>query len=584
MRNFFIALFLICANGLSAQVQFEARVSKQTLGLNERLRIDFTMNDDGDNFTPPSFEGFRVVGGPSQQVSQTWINGRATFNKSYIYILLPTRKGKIAIKSASIDIRGEIYKTNPITITVTDAVDESQDPSSPNYIPDAGIHLVAEISNSNPYFNEMVTVVYKLYFSPTVNIRNAREASSPKYNDFWSQAIDMKNLTAVRSTYQGKEAGMVVWRKTVLYPQKSGKLSIEPLSLDLVIDAPTNRRDMWGRFQYATANKTISAGTKTINVRPLPEAGKLEDFGGAVGKFNFVVKPSKTELKHGESLELDVSVSGNGNLKLFTLPKPVVPSALEMYDPVHSEKVSIPLSGMQGKIADKYTIVPQFQGNYTIKGLTFSYFDLATKSYKTVTSEDIVIKVIDGPTQATASTDSTKFGSQPEKKNAKFAPIALKTNLQSMKKEVFFGTTLYYVLLLTPFLLIPIIILARKRKEALDSDIVANRSKRSNRLAKKYLSQAKKQINNKEPFYIALERALHNFLKAKLHIETSEMSKEKITEILLEKNAKPETVTEFIDLTENCELARYAPYSSVAIQQDFDKAVSVISDLEKQLS
>ncbi|MFC6098493.1 BatD family protein [Flavobacterium qiangtangense] len=584
MRNFFIALFLICVNGLSAQVQFEARVSKQTLGLNERLRIDFTMNDDGDNFTPPSFEGFRVVGGPSQQVSQTWINGRATFNKSYIYILLPTRKGKIAIKQASIDIRGEIYKTNPITITVTDAIDESKDPTSPNYIPDAGVHLVAEISNPNPYFNEQVTVVYKLYFSPTVNIRNAREASSPKYNDFWSQAIDMKNLTAVRSTYQGQEAGMVVWRKTVLYPQKSGKLTIEPLTLDLVIDAPTNRRDVWGRFQYATANKTISAGTKTINVKPLPETGKPEDFGGAVGKFNFVVKPSKTELKHGESLELDVSVSGNGNLKLFTLPKPVVPSALEMYDPVHTEKVTIPLSGMQGKIADKYTIVPQFQGNYTIKGLTFSYFDLATKRYKTVTSEDIVIKVIDGPTEATASTDSTKFGTQPEKKNAKFASIALKTNLQSMKKEVFFGTTLFYILLFTPFILIPIIILARKRKEAMDSDIVGNRSKRSNRLAKKYLSQAKKQINNKEPFYIALERALHNFLKAKLHIETSEMSKEIITEILLEKNAKPETVTEFINLTENCEFARYAPYSSVAIQQDFDKAVSVISDLEKQLS
>ena len=584
MRNFFIALFLICVNGLSAQVQFEARVSKQTLGLNERLRIDFTMNDDGDNFTPPSFEGFRVVGGPSQQVSQTWINGRATFNKSYIYILLPTRKGKIAIKQASIDIRGEIYKTNPITITVTDAIDESKDPTSPNYIPDAGVHLVAEISNSNPYFNEQVTVVYKLYFSPTVNIRNAREASSPKYNDFWSQAIDMKNLTAVRSTYQGQEAGMVVWRKTVLYPQKSGKLTIEPLTLDLVIDAPTNRRDMWGRYQYATANKTISAGTKTINVKPLPETGKPEDFGGAVGKFNFVVKPSKTELKHGESLELDVSVSGNGNLKLFTLPKPVVPSALEMYDPVHTEKVTIPLSGMQGKIADKYTIVPQFQGNYTIKGLTFSYFDLASKRYKTVTSEDIVVKVIDGPTEATASTDSTKFGTQPEKKNAKFASIALKTNLRSMKKEVFFGTTLYYVLLLTPFILIPIIILARKRKEAMDSDIVGNRSKRSNRLAKKYLSQAKKQINNKELFYIALERALHNFLKAKLHIETSEMSKEIITEILLEKNAKPETVTEFINLTENCEFARYAPYSSVAIQQDFDKAVSVISDLEKQLS
>lgn len=586
MKNFFIALFLICVHGLSAQVQFEAKVSKQTLGLNERLRIDFVMNDDGDNFSPPSFEGFRVVGGPSQQVSQTWINGRATFNKSYIYILLPTQKGKVTIKPASIEIKGQIYKTNPITITVTDAVDESQDPSSPNYVPDAGIHLVAEVSNSNPYFNEQITVVYKLYFAPTVNIRNARESSSPKYNSFWSQAIDMKNLTAVRSTYQGKEVGMVVWRKTVLYPQKSGKLVLEPLALDLVVDAPTNRRDMWGRYQYTTVNKTISAGAKTINVKPLPEAGKPEDFGGGVGKFNFAVKPSKTEIKHGETIDLEVSVTGNGNLKLFTLPKPVVPSALEMYDPVHTEKVTTPISGMQGKISDKYTIVPQFQGNYTIKGLTFSYFDLATKTYKTVTSEDIIIKVIDGPTstEALASTDSTSFGKQVAKKNAKFENIALKTILKSTKKQDFFGSNLYYALTILPFVLIPIIVLARKRKEAIDSDIVGNKRKRSSRLAKKYLSEAKKQINNKEPFYIALERALHNFLKAKLHIETSEMSKEIITEILLEKNAKPETVTDFINLTENCELARYAPYSSVAIQQDFDRAVNVISELEKQLS
>lgn len=585
MRNCFIALFLICVNGLSAQFQFEAKVSRQTLGLNERLRIDFVMNDDGDNFVPPSFEGFRVVGGPSQQVSQTWINGRATFNKAYVYVLLPLQKGKITIKPASIDIRGQIYKTNPLVITVTDAVDESKNPNSPNYVPDAGIHLVAEISNPNPYFNEQVTVVYKLYFSPTVNIRNARESSSPKYNDFWSQAIDMKNLTAVRSTYEGQEAGMVVWRKTVLYPQKSGKLVIEPLALDLVVDAPTNRRDPWGRFQYATTNKTISAGSRTINVKSLPEAGKPDDFGGAVGKFKFVVKPSKTVLKHGESLDLEVSVAGNGNLKLFTLPKPIVPSALEMYDPVHSENVTIPVTGMQGKIADKYTIIPQFQGNYTIKGLTFSYFDLATKRYKTVTSDDIVVKVIDGPTsaEATASTDSTSFGKQSVKKNAKFAFIALKTNLKSMKKVDFFGSGMFYTLIILPFILIPIIILARKRKEAIDSDIVGNKRKKSNRLAKKYLSEARKQINNKEPFYIALEKALHNFLKAKLHIETSEISKDKITEILLDRNAKPETVTEFINLTENCEFARYAPYSSVAIQQDFDKAVSVISELEKQI-
>ncbi len=583
MKKYLIALILICFQGLSAQVQFEAKVSKQTLGINERLRIDFVMNEDGDNFTPPSFEGFRVVGGPSQQVSQTWINGRATFNKSYIYVLLPLQRGTLTIKQASIEIKGQTYKTAPIKINVTAAVDESKDPSSPNYVASGGIHLVAEISNTSPYLNQPITVVYKLYVSHNVSVRNWREIDSPKFNDFWSQNIDIKNLVVQNGKYEGEDYRYVVLRKTVLYPQKSGKLTIEPLSLDIVVDQPTNRRDMFGRVQFVTTNKTVSAGSKAINVKTLPEAP--QDFTGAVGKFNFTVTPSKTELKHGESLDLDISVSGNGNLKLFTLPKPIVPSALEMYDPVHKEQVSTPLSGMQGKISDKYTIIPQYQGNYTIKGLSFSYFDLSTKSYKTVTSKDIVIKVLDGPTSATATASSEDSGvaKQAVKSTDQFKFIALKTNLKSTSKDDFFGSGLFYTLLFLPLLFIPIIVLAKKKKEAIDSDVVGNKRKMSNRLAKKYLSEAKKQINNKEPFYIALEKALHNFLKAKLHIETSEMSKDKIQEILLERNAKPETINDFINLTENCEFARYAPFSSVAIQQDFDKAVTVISELEKQI-
>lgn len=586
MRKYIAALILICFQGLSAQVQFEAKVSKQTLGLNERLRIDFIMNEDGDNFTPPSFEGFRVVGGPSQQVSQTWINGRATFNKSYIYILLPQQRGTLTIKQATIEIKGQTYKTAPIKINVTAPIDESKDPSSPDYVPSGGIHLIAEISNTNPYLNQPITVVYKLYVSNNVSVRNWKEIDSPKFNDFWSQNIDIKNLVVENGKYNGEDYRYVVLRKTVLYPQKSGKLTIEPLSLDIVVDQPTNRRDIFGRVQLVTGNKTVSAGSKVINVKALPEAGKPQDFTGAVGKFNFVVKPSKTELRHGESLDLDISVSGNGNLKLFTLPKPIVPSALEMYDPVHSEQVTTPLSGMQGKIADKYTIIPQYQGNYTIKGLTFSYFDLSTKTYKTITSNDIVIKVLDGPTSSdssVAATPGATTNKQAVKSTNQFRFIALKTQLHSTHKEDFFGSGLFYTFLFLPFLFIPIIILAKKKKEAIDSDVVGNKRKMSNRLAKKYLSEAKKQINNKEPFYIALEKALHNFLKAKLHIETSEMSKDKIREILLDRNARPETIDDFINLTENCEFARYAPYSSVAIQQDFDKAVTVISELEKQI-
>src|SRR6476620_5230765 len=247
MKRYIFLLFL-SFHGLIAQVQFEAKASKTTLGLNERLRVDFSMNDDGDNFTPPSFEGFRIVGGPSQQVSQSWINGRSSFNKSYSYFLLPTQKGTLTIRQASVEINGQIYKTNPIKITVTNAVEQPRDPNDvPQISSDDAIHLVAEVSKGSPYVNEPITVVYKLFFSYNIGITNWRELNKPKYNDFWSQNIDIKQLVAEEGRYNGERYRYVVLRKTVLYPQKSGKLEIEPLSLDIDCEVPTGRRNIWGQ-------------------------------------------------------------------------------------------------------------------------------------------------------------------------------------------------------------------------------------------------------------------------------------------------------------------------------------------------
>jgi len=369
--------------------------------------------------------------------------------------------------------------------------------------------------------------------------------------------------------------------KDRLYPQKSGRLTIDPLSLDIEIEMASNRRDMFGQMITTQGNKIVTAGAKTINVRPLPETGKPEGFTGAVGKFNFTVTPSKTTLKNGEGLDLIVSAQGTGNMKLFTLPKPVVPNALEMYDPVHDEQVTTSLNGMSGRITDKYTIVPQYRGKYAIKPMQFSYFDLSTGTYKTITSKEIMIDVLDGPTPAEANTGTT--AKNVVAKADEFKNIKSKTALIPIEKKDFYDSNLYLGLLFAPFIIIPIIILARKKKEAMDNDVTGNRIRMNNKLAKKYLSQAKKYLNNKEPFYIALEKAMHNFLKAKLHIETSEMSKDNIRELLLSRNANAETVQNFIALTENCEFARYAPASSASIQQDYDKAVMIISELEKQI-
>jgi hypothetical protein len=449
---------------------------------------------------------------------------------------------------------------------------------------DDNLYLVADISKTNPYLNEPITVVYKLYFSYNIGITNWRELNKPKYNDFWSQNIDIKQLKAEDGMFKGERYRYVVLRKTVLYPTKSGKLEIEPLSLDIDCQVPTNRRNFWGQALMTEDSKRVSAGSKIITVKALPEKGKPDDFTGAVGRFDFRVKPSKTLLKNGESFDLDLSVVGTGNLKLFTLPKPVLPSALEMYDPVHDEKVSTPLTGMTGKIADKYTIIPQYKGNYQIKPLRFSYFDLNTNNYKTIASQPITITVLDGPSVASSGTTNPNNVAKNKIEVAKtFAYNKQQTILEPKEKDDFLGSSLFYSLVMLPFLAIPLLIVGKRRKEASDNDILGNKIKKSNALAKKYLSEAKKHLGNKEPFYIALEKALHNFLKAKLNIETSEMSKEKISEILKSKNAESETILDFIRLTENCELARYAMSSESAIQQDYEKAVAIISELEKQL-
>ncbi len=591
-----IILLLLFSQSIFAQVQFVAQVSKNSLGVNERLRIDFVMNDDGDNFNPPDFEGFKLIGGPNQSTSFLWANGRKSFEKTYSYYLAPIKKGNFLIKQATIEINGQAYKSNPIKITVGNAVAEERDPYNPYYqqqqqqqqVPTYagkdGVQLVAEISNPNPYLNEPITVIYKIYVSNRSGVGGWQVTDNPKYKNFWSQNIDVKQLQIQQGKFKGEDYRYAVLRKTVLYPQKSGKLEIEPLTLDVEVEVPSGQTDFFGRPIMKVGNKKVSAGAKVINVKTLPETGKPEGFTGAVGSFDFKVLPSKTKLKNGESLDLNIIISGKGNLKLFTLPKPILPSSLEMYDPVHKENVTTPLTGMVGDISDLYTIIPQFKGSYPIQPLRFSYFDLGSKTYKTITSKEINIEVLDGPTAANNNQVASNFSNKTRVvANATFGFIKLKTKLTDSKIEDFLGSSLFYLLLFIPFLLIPIIMAIKKKKEAIDGDIIGNRIKLSNKLAKKYLFEAKKQINNKEPFYIALEKAMHNFLKAKLHIETSEMSKDKITEILLSKNANSETILSFISLTENCELARYTPSTSVTIQQDYDKAVEIIASLEKQI-
>ena len=585
IKKYIYILVILVSASAWAQVNFDAKVSKNKLGVNERLRIDFEMNQDGDNFVPPDFVGFIVVGGPNQSVSNSWINGKRSFKKTYTYFLAPKKRGEFTISQATISIDGETYKTTPIKIQVTAAVDIPKDPNDPTYLASENIHLVAEISKTNPYLNEAITVVYKLYVSPKIAVDNWNELDTPRYNDFWSQNINTQGQKVQNGTYNGEDYRYLVLRKTVLYPQKTGKLNIEPLTLDISMRVPSNRRDIFGSLLMTRINRTVSAGNKTINVKALPEKGKPVDFTGAVGDFDLNVTASKTELDATESLQVKVNVEGNGNLKLFKLPKISLPSSLEVYEPEHSENVKTNLAGMQGSITDSYTVVPQFKGKYPIPSISFSYFDLKTESYKRLSSNEIVINVLNGPSNNASSNESAVTANNKQAvvlNSDQFAFIKTKTNFVDAKTEYFFKTNLFWSLLLLPFLAIPLAIFIRKKKVARDADVYGNRIRKADRLARKYLSNAKKSLGQKEAFYIALEKALHNYLKAKLHIETSDLSKDKINNLLDGKGVEASVIKDFESILERCELARYTPIDIVTMQEDYEKAAKTISLIDKQ--
>ncbi|GGD15883.1 hypothetical protein GCM10011368_17320 [Hyunsoonleella pacifica] len=584
-KHISLVLLLLVSSFIVAQVKFEAKVSKKKLGINERLRIDFQMDKDGDNFNPPNFNGFTVIGGPNQSVSNSWINGVRTYKKTYSYFLAPKQRGTFNIGQATIEIEGETYKTTPIKVEITAAIDKPKNPNDPSYIASNNIHLVAEVSNSSPYLNEAITVVYKLYVAPTTGVDNWKEIDIPRYDDFWSQNIDTQGQRVQNGTYKGEDYRYLVLRKTVLYPQRTGKLNIEPLTLNVSVQVPTNRRDIFGSRLMSRVNRTVSAGNRVINVKPLPQQGKPADFSGAVGDFSLKVTTSKTELDATESLQAKVEVRGKGNLKLFNLPKMNLPSSLEVYEPEHKENVSTTTRGMQGSISDNYTVVPQYKGKYPIPSISFSYFDLKTESYKRLSSDEIIINVLDGPTNNSSQASNTSNNvvkQQIKTTSNQFAFIKTKTDLIPKQKNYFFKTKLFWSLLFGPFLAIPLAIVIRRKKATRDADIAGNKIRRADKLARKYLKGAKKELGKKEAFYEALEKALHNYLKSKLRIETSELSKDRIQRLLLERNVETDVINDFIAIFENCELARYTPITNVTMQEDYEKAAKTISLIDKQ--
>jgi len=586
MRNILLVIlfgFFSCI--ISAQVNFRANLSKSSLGINERVRVDFIIDKDGDNFTPPEFENFRIVAGPSQSIKNSWINGKRSYSKTYTYFLSPIKKGNFKIGQASIQVGDEIYKTMALNLVVTSAVDKPLNPNDPSYVADKNIHLVAEVSKTNPYLNEPISIVYKLYVSPDTGVNNWRELDAPRYADFWSKNINIKNLTVENGTYKGEPYRYVILRKTVLYPQKIGELSVEPLVLDIAVQTPSNRRDFFGQIINNTVNKTVSAGKIKVQVKPLPEMGRPNNFSGAVGKFDLFVTTSKKELLLSEAFQLDLEIKGNGNFNLFAFPSINLPQSLEVYEPERSEKLTTNFKGIRGSIKDQYTIVPSSAGKYSIPRISFNYFDPNDSKYKTQTSIQNYINVKGAITNNSRIENNAEDRASNKVDLMQYGNLSFKTKTKFKKinQQIFFYSKIFWVILLLPFTILFIILIIQRILNNKKNDKNWIRANIAKKLGKKYLSDAKKNIDNKTKFYEALDKAMMNYLKSILLFDNSEYNAKKVRESLLNKSVSLKTINLLEDIFNNCQMARYTPFDTVDMDNDYRRALELITLINNEI-
>ena len=580
MKFRFLVLFLVLSCGSIAQTRLEVRMPKTTLKVGEAIRLDFVFNAVGDDFIPPKIVGFQV-NGPMMSQSENVINGAYSGSQQFSYVIQATRPGKFTIPSAMVEFRGKIFKSQPVVVNVLnqsvkgEGSSTVESPSNKSIVgKNAPVFIEAEVSKNTAYLNEPIEVSYRVYLNPKYKIEKENKINFPKYNNFWSQTEDLRNNNWEQINLNGRIFYTKLFRRTVLYPQKTGNLIIDPLSLDFNIAYPTGELDFFNDPEYETARRVIATPVKAITVKPLPEKGKPENFTGAVGTFEFEVIVDKFDSRTGEAIQMDFVVSGTGNLKLFEIPKPKLPSDFEVFEPIHKEEIQESIRGMSGKISDSYTIIPQNKGDFLVKPQQFSYFDIQTKSYKTISSDEINLTIAQGD----------KYISQLQKNNTKLPktilPIFTEASFVALHSNSFFGTKLFYSLVGIPILAALVLFLRKKKTTDYSSK---NTQKTTSKSVKKAIFSVQKledNLHDKDLFYNALEENLKAYLCEKFSINSVSFSKEVVVNTLKEAQLSDEIIQSVMDLLQSCEMAKYAPVSNINREQDLEKVKHCIQQIE----
>ncbi len=604
--NSLILLSLSISVAFSQDASFTATASKKDVSVGEQVQVSYTLNGSGRGFQPPLLNDFNVIMGPNQSTSMQFVNGNMSQSISFTYYMQAQKEGTFKIGPASIEINGKRVQSNSLTITVGKAGAATQQKNAQNSSGDENLSkqvtdnlmLRVEVDKTNVYQGEGITASYKIY--TRIDIVDYA-ANAPVFNGFWTQDVEMpKNIQFHMETLDGIAYHVAEIKKVVLFPQRSGAYTLEPMEGEFIARIQVKRKrvrdpfdifndpffndSFFGNTQQDVKQKIKSNAIK-INVKPLPDNAPA-NYGGAVGKFSMETHLDKSTTKTNEPVSLKIKVSGKGNFKLIEAPKLTFPNDIESFDPKITDNIAVSAAGVSGSKTIEYLLIPRHSGEYKIDPVTFSYFDLDKKMYVSINSPEYKIKVEKGsePEAATISNGVDKEEVQLLAKDIRFIKTG---NIQIRQKgNEFYGSPLFYSLIVFPFLLFFAAISYRRKIEALNKDISLVKSRKATSLAKKRLSTANKFLieKNKEKFYEEVSKALWGYVSDKITIPLVHLSKENVMDKLSKRNVNTTTIQELTNTIDHCDFARFAPPSGVEeMEKTYQSTIGLITKLEHEI-
>jgi hypothetical protein len=597
-----VLLFISIAGKLfSSEISLNATVDKNNVGMNDRFVYTIEVIGKSANLPNPafpSFEDFSVLSGPNTSTNIQFINGAMSASKSYTFYLRPQKAGKFNIAPATLDVDGETISSNNIQITVvkggTPAQPQKQTPKSrkDEDLLGENLYLKTFIDKKSVYQNQQILVEYKLYFR--VDVRSYNIEKVPTNPGFWMEEFKLPSQPRVSNEIiNGITYRVATLRKVALFPTRSGELTIEPMtiSLDAVVKQKRRSRSIFDDFFDdpfgRTVKTTVSSQTLKINAKPLPEKDRPADFDGVVGKYNIALKADKTELKANEAVSIQLSIKGDGNVKLLKVPKIDLPADMEIYDPKEKTNISRENNKISGSKVVEYVIVPRFKGTYKIEPVSFSYFDPVKAKYSSLKTNPVSLSVLEGD----VPTSGLIAGSSLSKQEVEL----LGEDIRYIKESAEFyplGRKLYTDWLYLFSYLLPILglILAWRYsvyRNQLRGNIGLARRRKAGKIASKHLTRARQTLKSgdKEEFYRATTQALQGFVSDRLNLQTTDFSAVNVEKDLHSANVGDKEVKEYLDCLQESDFRRYSGSGSETeeLKSFYERIRKILTRLEKYI-